>query len=182
MRNVQAMILCTRDHRCDSHDGRILVDADLAILGSPPEQYRVYADAIQRECAAIPEDRFRLGRMKVLQSLLGRGKIFQTMRGQRSYEEAARRNLARELAELTIRRPALTAAVAPLRLQRPRQTPMPDASPVGSRPAEQPHPGIMPATSPPPKQRATESPLPGERSRKSGASHDASPMPAKNTQ
>ena len=112
MRNVQAMILCTRDHRCDSPDGRILIDADLAILGSTPEQYSAYADAIKRECAPIPEDRFRLGRMKVLQSLLNRGKIFQTMRGQRTYEEAARRNLARELAALTMSRPKITTTVA----------------------------------------------------------------------
>lgn len=122
LRNVRDMILCTRDHRCDDADGRILIDSDLAILGAVPERYRAYAEAIKKECASIPEDRYRVGRIKMLQSLLSRGKIFQTMRGQRLYEEPARRNIAREIAELTMSRPKLVATVTPTReLDAPRK-------------------------------------------------------------
>lgn len=185
MRSVQETILCTRDHRCDSPDGRILIDADLAILGSAPETYRKYADAIKRECASIPEDRFRLGRMKVLQSLLGRGKIFQTMRGQRTYEEPARRNLARELAELTMSRPKLTTTIAPASKQLPQATTTADPSPVAPNQIEQPRPTApvaKPTTDRAAQPRKFHPVLTGERPRNADGSRESSKRPAKRSQ
>jgi hypothetical protein len=48
----------------------------------------------------------------MLQALLKRGRIFQTIRGQRLYEERARQNVAREIAELTMTRARLSVTIA----------------------------------------------------------------------
>jgi predicted metal-dependent HD superfamily phosphohydrolase len=103
---VRSMVLCTRDHCCDVPDGRILVDADLAILASPPERYHAYATAVRQEYAFVSEDDYRAGRLGVLMGFLRRPHIFLTAHGRLELEEAARANLARECAELLSTRPA----------------------------------------------------------------------------
>jgi predicted metal-dependent HD superfamily phosphohydrolase len=97
---VRSMILCTRDHCCEVPDGRILVDADLAILASDAERYRAYSAAIRKEYGFVPEARYRAGRFRVLMRFLRRPHIFLTAHGRLELEEAARANLSRECAEL----------------------------------------------------------------------------------
>ena len=103
--SVRDMILCTREHKCVQPDGRILIDADLAILAAPAPRYKAYAEAIRKEYAHVPEDQYRRARSQLLNDLLRRPQLFQTMHGRRTHEAAARQNIAREVAELLSARP-----------------------------------------------------------------------------
>jgi predicted metal-dependent HD superfamily phosphohydrolase len=98
---VRRLILLTKTHQVQVGDaaGRLLVDADLAILGAEPAAYDRYAQAIRREYAWVDEDAYRTGRRKVLEGFLQRGRIFSTPTFAR-LEAAARANLARESAAL----------------------------------------------------------------------------------
>jgi predicted metal-dependent HD superfamily phosphohydrolase len=99
---VSGLILLTKTHQPAEGDanGRVLVDADLATLAAPPDLYRGYADAIRREYAWVPEAAFRTRRRDVLERFLRRPRIYLTQRMFASCEEAARRNLAEEVAQL----------------------------------------------------------------------------------
>jgi predicted metal-dependent HD superfamily phosphohydrolase len=100
---VATLILMTRDHRVDAgdRDAQLLVDADLAILGAPPDDYKEYASAIRHEYAWVPEADYRAGRRAVLQQFLSRPRIFLTASLFAEREAAARRNLAGEIADLS---------------------------------------------------------------------------------
>jgi predicted metal-dependent HD superfamily phosphohydrolase len=99
---VSRLILLTKSHRADAGDAdaRVLIDADLAILGATEEGYERYAAAIRREYAWVPEPAYRAGRRDVLERFLRQPRIFQTARLFGSLEARARDNLARELASL----------------------------------------------------------------------------------
>jgi len=97
---VDALILATREHRPDGPDERVLVDADLAVLAEDPPAYAAYVAAVRREYAAVPEPAWRTGRGAFLQGLLARPALYATATMRRRAEAAARRNLARELADL----------------------------------------------------------------------------------
>lgn len=99
---VRAMINATATHdaRELTRDGRLFLDADLSILGAPPERYRAYADAIRAEYSWVPDAKFAAGRAAILRRLLERPSIYQTEAMRARFEEQARANVARELAEL----------------------------------------------------------------------------------
>ncbi len=93
------LILLTKTHRCsvDDRDGQVMLDADLAILGADRSNYDAYARAIRREYAWVPDDEYRKGRRRVLESFLGRDRIYRTDELHRAAEEQARGNLRREI-------------------------------------------------------------------------------------
>ncbi|MFG2756852.1 hypothetical protein [Streptomyces wuyuanensis] len=99
---VSRLVLLTRTHaaRADDANGKVLCDADLAILASPPDVYETYAAAVREEYGFVPDDLFRAGRADVLSHLLGLPGLFRTPYGQREWEAAARRNVAAELERL----------------------------------------------------------------------------------
>jgi predicted metal-dependent HD superfamily phosphohydrolase len=99
---VARLIRLTRTHQADADDadGHVLLDADLAVLASPPDEYDRYARAIRREYAWVADDAFRAGRAEVLRSFARRPQLYFTARMRERGEEAARANLARELAAL----------------------------------------------------------------------------------
>jgi predicted metal-dependent HD superfamily phosphohydrolase len=98
---VRDLILDTRHQVSpESNDGRYLVDIDLAILGAPAAEFDAYERAIRREYAHVPEEAFRAGRAKVLQSFIDRPRVYGTDVFHDRYEGAARANLARSLAAL----------------------------------------------------------------------------------
>ena len=96
---VRRLILLTKTHDpADSdHAGQLLVDADLAILGTEPAEYQAYATAIREEYAWVPEEAYRAGRRAVLENFLRRPHIYRTA-ALAGLEAAARRNLAAEVA------------------------------------------------------------------------------------
>jgi predicted metal-dependent HD superfamily phosphohydrolase len=75
----------------------VLIDADLAILGASELVYRTYAEQIRQEYAWVPEPDYRMGRRQVLERFLARPKVFHFLA---HLEEAARRNIAAEIARL----------------------------------------------------------------------------------
>jgi predicted metal-dependent HD superfamily phosphohydrolase len=97
--NVVRLILLTKTHRTDENDrdGHVLLDADLAILGTDDGCYDHYASAIRREYSSVAEDAYRAGRSRVLEGFLARPRIYFTEKMLRSHEDRARRNLQREL-------------------------------------------------------------------------------------
>ncbi len=97
-RLVADLITTTKTHdACEDADAHVLIDADLAILGSSESSYRIYAGQIRQEYAWVPESEYRMGRRRVLQKFLSRPRIFHFLCG---LETPARRNIAAEIARL----------------------------------------------------------------------------------
>lgn len=94
------LLTATHDPAPGDADGAALCDADLSVLGSSPEHYRSYTDAVRHDYASVPDDAFRAGRAAVLDRLLAHDPLFHTPTGRRLWEEAARRNITAELARL----------------------------------------------------------------------------------
>ncbi|MFD5323746.1 hypothetical protein [Streptomyces sp. NPDC127092] len=90
----------THDPAPGDLNGETLCDADLAILASDPDTYRGYTAAVREEYAFVPEPAFREGRAAILRQLLALPRLFRTPYGAAAWEEQARENLERELAEL----------------------------------------------------------------------------------
>lgn len=101
--NVGRLVRNTADHRAapNDRDGAVLCDADLAILGSEPEEYRRYAALVRQEYRHIRDAQFRPGRVKILRELLRRPAIYRTEHARGLFEEAARANVAAEIERLT---------------------------------------------------------------------------------
>ncbi|MDO4919305.1 DUF4031 domain-containing protein [Kocuria sp.] len=99
---VAELVLVTAEHSPDPGDREacLLVDADLSVLGGPPEDYERYRQAVRREYASVPEDEFRAARTDVLSALLTKPSLFHDPQAVRLWEERARRNLAREIERL----------------------------------------------------------------------------------
>lgn len=81
-------------------DALVLSDADLAILGSPPTRYAVYAADIRSEHPDVSDDQFRSGRSQVLRTLLARDQIYRTPSAYERWEGDARANMQAELDHL----------------------------------------------------------------------------------
>lgn len=75
-------------------------DADLWILSAPAGRYAEYTVQVRQEYAAVPDLAFRTGRAAILQPLAERDFIYATGWARSHWEDRARRNLTRELAEL----------------------------------------------------------------------------------
>jgi predicted metal-dependent HD superfamily phosphohydrolase len=99
---VRSLILATQTHAnpTGSDDCQLLLDADLAILGAPPDEYDRYAVAIRMEYAWVSEEEYVQGRSQVLRTFLDRESIYGMTPLCDRLEASARRNLTRELAAL----------------------------------------------------------------------------------
>ena len=76
----------------------MLCDADLAILAADRERYDEYVRDVREEYAHVDDADFRSGRAGVLRALTDAPWIFRTAPARTRWEEAARANVARELA------------------------------------------------------------------------------------
>ncbi len=96
---VVRLILLTKSHVLmgDDRNGRVLLDADLAILGAPDASYDAYAQAVRQEYAFVSEDVYRQGRQLILQQFLSRPTLFSTEPMRLLLEAQARQNIIREL-------------------------------------------------------------------------------------
>lgn len=100
VRRVEALIMATQHHQPTTADGRLVVDADLAILAAPAADYSAYAQAIRREYAWVAEEAYRHGRGRVLAQFLARPHIYHLPELRAAWETAARENLRREIEQL----------------------------------------------------------------------------------
>ncbi len=97
---VKRLILRTKSHQITEEDDlytKIMLDADLAILGVEDAEYRRYAQAIRWEYSWVGDEDYWKGRTQFLQSLLERPKIYQTEEAFEALETKARNNLREEL-------------------------------------------------------------------------------------
>ncbi|MBD2038159.1 N-methyl-D-aspartate receptor NMDAR2C subunit [Leptolyngbya sp. FACHB-321] len=93
---VSQLILATKhDTTPKDEDAVLLVDIDLAILGSPIAEFDRYEDNIRYEYNWVPEALYRAKRADILEQFLDRSRLFQTDFFHHQYEQQARSNLRR---------------------------------------------------------------------------------------
>jgi predicted metal-dependent HD superfamily phosphohydrolase len=81
-------------------DAEVLVDIDLAILGSDTTRFDEYEAQVREEYAWVPESLYRAARTQVLERFLKRERIYSTEFFHSAYEARARENIAHSLARL----------------------------------------------------------------------------------
>ena len=94
---VAELIEATAGHEADRPDAEVLLDADLAILGSSPAEYQAYVTGVRAEYGHVGPDAWRTGRAAVLRSFLDR---------------TARNNLSKATARLGFRSKARSKAIS----------------------------------------------------------------------
>jgi predicted metal-dependent HD superfamily phosphohydrolase len=97
---VVRLVRLTESHRPDDDDvnGCVLSDADLGILAAPVERYAVYVSDVRAEYAHLDDETFAAGRRAVLTDLVAKPRLFHTAYALERWEDAARANVAAELA------------------------------------------------------------------------------------
>lgn len=99
---VSDLILATTTHLAAAGDvdAQILLDADLAPLAYDEALFFQQSTALRQEFSYIPEDEYRQGRIRVLNSFLARERIYQTDQLYDELESKARNNLNRAISLL----------------------------------------------------------------------------------
>ena len=100
---VARLVRLTENHAPARRDpnGRVLCDADLAILAAGPDRYADYVAGVRADFAHVSDGDFVVGRSAVLRDLLDRPALFHTPTARALWEEQARKNIEHELASLT---------------------------------------------------------------------------------
>ena len=98
--DVARLVRMTAEHRPTDEPSALLSDADLSVLGQSAGRYHVYLRDVRLDYAHVDDGTWRSGRRAVVQSLLAADPLFHTRQGSALWAEAARRNLADELAGL----------------------------------------------------------------------------------
>ena len=83
-----------------SGDAAIVVDIDVSILGRSPDEYEIYEQAIRQEYRWVPMPIYRRKRIEVLESFLNRPALYDSDHFRSRYEQQARENLQRAIANL----------------------------------------------------------------------------------
>lgn len=98
---VHRLIMVT-EHNSPSLTGdeSILVDIDLAILGSAPEIYEAFERGVRKEYRRVPWFIYRKKRIEILRGFLDRDRIYNNEPFASSREEQARWNLANAIDRL----------------------------------------------------------------------------------
>ncbi len=96
---TQQLILATQGHQTNIRDNDlcIFLDADLAILGTNPERYQIYARSIRHEYSWVSAELYREGRSRVLESFLQRQRLYHTELLFDELEARARLNIQTEI-------------------------------------------------------------------------------------
>jgi predicted metal-dependent HD superfamily phosphohydrolase len=78
----------------------VLIDADLAVLGTEPAAYQAYLTGVRAEYGHVDDAAWGQGRGAVVRALLARQPLYTTPTGRARWEARARANLTAELAAL----------------------------------------------------------------------------------
>jgi predicted metal-dependent HD superfamily phosphohydrolase len=101
-RTVSNLIITTKSHVAgDLQDAPLLIDIDLSILGKSAERFAQFEAGIRDEYAWVPTDLYRLKRTEILEGFLKRERIYITESFRQRYEDGARHNLSKLIAELS---------------------------------------------------------------------------------
>ncbi|WP_369745216.1 DUF4031 domain-containing protein [Paenarthrobacter sp. AMU7] len=97
---VARLVRLTSSHSPEpgDHAGALLCDADLSVLGGDEQAYARYLAAVREDYAHVSDADFAKGRAAVVRHLLGLDPLFHGERAKALWLDAARRNLAGELA------------------------------------------------------------------------------------
>lgn len=95
------LILATKhDRAAASVNEKMIIDADLAILGKPAAEYDIYEKAIRKEYAHVPDADFRNGRSAVLSSFLEKPAIYSLEFFLAKYQDQAMENIQKAIVDL----------------------------------------------------------------------------------
>ena len=98
---VTVLIEATAGHAAtDEPDRAVLLDADLAVLGSEPSAYQAYVTGVRVEYAHVDSESWSVGRAAVLRSYLDRERLYSTEEARNRWEARARANMTAELMSL----------------------------------------------------------------------------------
>ncbi len=93
VQRIYSLIMATKSHHAIGVDQQLLVDIDLAILGSSSRRFAEYQQQIRQEYAFVEEALYRQKRAQVLASFFNRARIYQTDCFYQQLENKARQNL-----------------------------------------------------------------------------------------
>lgn len=98
---VAYLVTALRRHNPDpdDFDCAVLCDADLAVLAAEPQRYKAYLEDVRAEYAHLPVEAFVRARIRILERLTERPRLFVSPLGA-AWEEPARQNTAAELHRL----------------------------------------------------------------------------------
>ena len=92
--HVKKLIMVTKNHMTDKSDWQnLMVDMDLAILGSDMVRFNEYERQIRNEYGFVSDELYNAGRLDFVKKLLSRPTIYLTKTFQEKYEAKARENL-----------------------------------------------------------------------------------------
>ena len=95
------LIMATKHtESAQQRDAKFIVDIDLSILGKSPQEFDAYERGIRSEYSWVDEATFREKRSEILQRFLHRPYIYHTPFFRQRYEQQARENLKRSIAQL----------------------------------------------------------------------------------
>jgi predicted metal-dependent HD superfamily phosphohydrolase len=98
---VGELIRATAGHdAAGDPDRAVLLDADLAVLGSDPAAYQAYVTGVRAEYGHVTDADWRAGRAALLRRFIARPAIYATKTARDRWERRARANLVAELATL----------------------------------------------------------------------------------
>ena len=100
---VEALVMATREHALGGGDAALLVDIDLAILGSQPADFERFEAQVRREYSSISSELYALGRASVLTQLAAREPLYATAFLQSELGPRARLNLTRAVTAWNMR-------------------------------------------------------------------------------
>ena len=96
--SVISLIMNTKHHDAEPwEEGAILVDVDLAILGSSPERFQEYENQIRAEYSFVPQEMYDFHRNNIMKGFAQREPIFKRQNMRDMFEEQAKQNLSRYL-------------------------------------------------------------------------------------
>lgn len=96
------LIEASQQHQADPAvpDMAYFLDADLAILGAEPDQYRAYSTAVRKEYHWVPDFMYNRKRTGILESFLERKRIYHSDEFHDRLEAKARHNILSEIKRL----------------------------------------------------------------------------------
>jgi predicted metal-dependent HD superfamily phosphohydrolase len=98
---VRRLIIATaHTAACEADDAGLVVDIDLSVLALDSAGYAAYTRSIRQEYQWVPEEAFRAGRTKVLQSFLAMPKLYSHSATVTAWEHKARSNISAELTSI----------------------------------------------------------------------------------
>ncbi len=97
---TQLIELTKHKKQSEYYLGKVMQDADLAILGADKETFDNYETNVRKEYPQYKDYDYAKGRTDILESFLARDKIYGTVYCQRELEDRARDNLKYSIAQL----------------------------------------------------------------------------------